>query len=130
MFKVKNGNDFDFEAKFGGVVHRFPQGKSVLIEDAAAVHIFGIGDPDKTPYLSRHGWSRPLESTAKGLEIMNKFAFERIVPKYDVPLATDVHGAAPVGREPGAEGTDGPKASGAQGLVIPTFKAHQSAQAR
>ena len=119
MFKVTNHNEFLFSAMFGGRVFKFPPGRTVACEDDAAAHIFGIGDPDKTTILARHGWATPMESTARGLDILAKFKFEHIAPKLDVPHATDDHGAAPVVREPEAKGrsTDGPMsvASGTQG---------------
>jgi hypothetical protein len=128
MFKVTNRNPFDFVAKHAGISYFFPQGKTVAMPDEAAAHIFAIGDPDKTTVLMRHGWVRPTESLKGGLAILDNFAFERVVPKIDVPFASDIdaeqelddHGAAPVVQEPEArgKGTDGsaPRASGVQAM--------------
>jgi len=99
-FKVTNKNAFDFDAKHAGVEYHFPRGRTVACPEAAARHIFGIGDPDKSSYVSRHGWAKPTEPLQPGIDILNRFAFEPIVPKLDVPMATDAHGAAPVVQEP------------------------------
>lgn len=122
MFKVTNGNTFDFTAKFSGVPYTFPKGQAVLLPEDAARHIFVIGDPNKAPYFSRHGWALPSENLDRGHKILAAFKFEAAQVKYEFPLAAEVanddHGAAPVAQEPEvAKGTDGPKAaSGGTGL--------------
>ena len=102
MFKIANGNDFDFETRFNGKDFMFPAGKAVFCEDDAAAHIFAVGQADKTAVLARHGWVKPGELVTKGLDILGKFSFDHVTPAYDAPLA-DVaanaqydHGKAPV----------------------------------
>jgi hypothetical protein len=89
MFKIKNGNDFDFSARYDGREYTFPAGKTRACDDDAAHHIFGLGSDNKMNVLTRHGWVKPLEPISVGMAVLNKFAFELIQPKLDVPMATD-----------------------------------------
>ena len=96
MFKITNRNDFDFIGRFDGVNFIFPKGKVAICEDEAAQFIFGIGEKDKTPVLSRNGWASPGVPMADGMKVLNKFSFERIQQKLEAPLARESHGPAPV----------------------------------
>jgi hypothetical protein len=109
MFKITNGNDFDFEAGFNGRIYKFPMGKTVACPDDAAEHIFGIGDQNKTAYLARHGWVKVMGFVQDGLNILNKFKFQAVEPDLGVPMAEKGYGPAPVLQEAGEEGvgTDG-----------------------
>jgi hypothetical protein len=96
MFKITNRNDFDFTGRFDGVNFCFPKGKTVSCEDEPTMFIFGIGEKDKSPVLSRNGWASPGVPLADGMKVLNKFSFERIQEKLDAPLAREGHGPAPV----------------------------------
>jgi len=89
MFKIKNGNDFDFVARYDGREYTFPAGKTRACDDDAAHHIFGLGADNKMAVLTRHGWVKPMEAVSIGMAVLNKFSFELIQPKLDVPMATD-----------------------------------------
>jgi len=113
MFRITNGNDFDFIGRHNGNDYSFPKGQPVYCEDAPAAHIFGIGQPDKSAVLARHGWAAVTASIDQGLRILNAFTFEHVIPAYDAPLALvggdDGYGPAPVDQDAPAseDGTDG-----------------------
>jgi hypothetical protein len=87
MLKVTNRNDFDLMDRYNGEAYFFPKGKTVMCPDDAARHIFGIGDEDKKPYLTRQGWSKSSDKFEDGMEKLNKFSFELVEEKYDVEFA-------------------------------------------
>lgn len=110
MFKVTNRSGKAFQARFNGHEYLFPKDEPVYVEEPAALHIFGIGQQDKTEILSRHGWATYANTLEEGMKVLNAFKFEHVVPKLDAPLAIVDHGPAPVGRDAPVEsaGTDGP----------------------
>ena len=109
MFKITNGNKTDFIGRHNGIDYAFPAGKPVYCEDEPAMHIFGIGQKDKTPIIARHGWGTLTGGLAQGMEVLNAFQFEHMSQNLDAPLARIVHGPAPVVQDaPDDEGgTDG-----------------------
>jgi len=96
MFKITNGLKEDFVGRFNGNDYKFPAGEPAYCEDDAAMHIFGIGQKDKTEILSRHGWATYASSIEEGMKKLNAFKFEHVNPKLDAPLALIDHGPAPV----------------------------------
>ena len=98
MFKITNGWDKDFCARFNGIEFAFPKDTPVYCEDAAAAHIFGIAQEDKTAVLARHGWATFTNTLADGMKILNSFSFEHVDQPLDAPLAREIvdHGPAPV----------------------------------
>ena len=105
MFMITNGTDEDFEARFDGRDYLFPKGQPVYCDDDVAAHIFAVGNSDKSAVLARHGWSKPGQTIADGMKILNSFTFAHMAPVYDAPLALIDHGPAPVGQD--AAGTEG-----------------------
>ena len=75
MLTVKNGNSFDFDARYDGVDYSFPSGAVTALPEDAARHIFGVGLADKTEMLVRHGWMTHTDQVAKAMSILNKFSF-------------------------------------------------------
>lgn len=117
MIKVRNSNEFDFEAGYNGQTFEFPAGKTVACPDDAAGHIFGLGAKDKSAVLARHGWalatpivvpatlSQPasmIGTRAQGMSILEKFSFEHVEIKMDAPSALKEH-AASVPQDAGAD---------------------------
>lgn len=103
MFKVTNGNLFNFVGRYNGVDYAFPVNEPAYCEDDAAAHIFGIGVTDKTAVLARHGWANFTSSVAAGMRVLNNFSFEHMDLPLDAPLARELalaaptdHGSAPV----------------------------------
>ena len=106
MFKITNMNEqgspaFNFVGRFDGVDYSFPSpslvhGKQklqpVYCDDEAVRHIFGIGDPVKSPYLARHGWAQVTGTVEQGMAILNKFVFEHVTQELDAPLAVVTRG--------------------------------------
>ena len=113
MFKITNRNKESFTGRFNGTDYEFPVNKPAMCDDEAAAHIFGIGQPDKSAVLARHGWAAVTASIDQGLRILNAFTFEHVIPAYDAPLALvggdDGYGPAPVDQDAPAseDGTDG-----------------------
>jgi len=102
MFKITNGNEFNFVGRYNGQDYLFPKGECVACDDEAARHIFGIGDNDKSPYLVRHGWVQPTGALSTGLEILGKFKFDFVVPKSEIKNAIIEHEPAPMPQEASA----------------------------
>lgn len=107
MFKVTNGNEFEFTAGFDGKHYRFPPGTPVVCPDAATIHIFGLTEPNKALIVSRHGWAKPTDPLHVGLDVLKKFQFLQLKPEYEAPLALVDHGPAPVVVRGGDSVTDG-----------------------
>lgn len=108
MLRVTNKNDFDLADRYDGQAYFFPAGKTVMCEDAAARHIFGVGDQNKIPYMTRQGWIRTSSDVQKATEILNRFVFEYVEQQYDVEFARIEHGTSPhaiagAGEESGAD---------------------------
>ena len=95
MFKVTNNNDFDLLDRYDGQDYFFPKGKTVMCPDDAARHFFGVGDPNKLPYLTRQGWLRASDKLDDAMVKLDNFAFDVIVQKYDVEFARIEHGQSP-----------------------------------
>ena|ERR1017187_3930508 len=75
MLTVTNGNDFNFAGRFNGIDFSFPSGKTTALPEDAAKHIFGVGLPDKTDVLVRHGWMQTGAGLPAAMSILNKFSF-------------------------------------------------------
>ena len=117
MFRVTNGTGNDFTGRFNGRDYLFPAAEPVYCEDDAAGHIFGLGTVDKSSVLARHGWTSLSNRYEDGMQILNSFTFEHMVPAYDArlalvepsaapqrtPAAATDHGPAPVGQDAPAE---------------------------
>lgn len=99
MFKITNGNKFDFSAAYNGQTYDFPQGRTVACEEEAAAHIFGLDQRDKTGIMSRHGWITITGPKTDGLAILARFSFEAIDQKLDVQMARTERGPAPALQE-------------------------------
>jgi hypothetical protein len=95
MLKVTNNNDFDLADRYDGQDYFFPAGKTVMCEDAAARHIFGVGDAEKRPYLTRQGWMKASDKLEEAMAKLNNFTFELIEQQYDVEFARIEHGKSP-----------------------------------
>ena len=87
MLKITNNNGFDLKDRYDGDDYIFPAGETVACPDAVARHIFGVGDEDKRPYLTRQGWLRSSDKFDEGMEKLNNFSFELVEEKYDVEFA-------------------------------------------
>lgn len=89
--------EFSFEYK----PYRFPVGETVEAPLEAVCHIFGHGDPDKVPYMSRLALIQTQKDIPDGLKILEKFEISEQPPKKDhllspvverVPLPAKVGG--------------------------------------
>lgn len=70
---VTNNTDKDLVADFSYEEYKFPAGKTVALSPNAAKHIFGYGQVNKEPYLSRLGFIRLHSELNQALEILEKF---------------------------------------------------------
>ena len=75
MLTVKNKNAFDFTGRYDGSDYSFPSGMVTAVPDDAAKHIFGVGLPDKTDVLVRHGWMSHSNKFNEAMSILNNFSF-------------------------------------------------------
>ena len=87
MYRITNGNAFDFTAMFDGQEYFFPSGEPVYCGPDATAHIFGLGQQDKSAIMSRHGWATYSNTYQQGLAILNNFKFEHMTQVLDAPLA-------------------------------------------
>jgi hypothetical protein len=108
MLKITNNNTFDLTDRYDGEDYTFPAGKTVRCPVVVAQHFFGIGNPNKMPYLSRQGWARHSQEFDAGMLILNNFAFEEIDLGPQDDLALNAQGAAHLQSADDGEGeTDG-----------------------
>ena len=102
MLKVKNRSDADLQDRFNGVDYLFEKGQSTVIDEEVAKHIFGFGDADKVPYLTRLGWMRSNLEREQGMQRLALFTFsdeqeidpDEIQPQKEQGLAPLQSGAA------------------------------------
>lgn len=89
------------EFSFNYKPYRFPVGETVEAPIEAVCHIFGHGDPDKVPYMSRLALIQTQKDIPDGLKILEKFEISEQPPKKDhllspvverVPLPAKVGG--------------------------------------
>ena len=106
MLRVTNKNDFDLIDRYDGQDYAFPANKTVRCPEAVAMHVFGLGDPDKKPYLTRQGWLRTSDGVDAAMAILNKFSFEVIEEKHDEEFALIEQGKAPLHHAEAADETE------------------------
>lgn len=108
MLKITNNNGFDLQDRYDGQDYFFPKGKTVACEDAAARHIFGVGEQDKKPYLTRLGWLQSTGEFDEAMQKLNNFSFEYVEMKLDVEFARIEHGQSPhaIAEAEGEDGAD------------------------
>jgi hypothetical protein len=89
--------EFSFEYK----PYCFPVGETVEAPLEAVRHIFGHGEPDKVPFMSRLSLIQTQKDIPEGLKILQKFEITDEPPKKDhllspvverVPLPSKVGG--------------------------------------
>lgn len=104
MIKITNTTTVDLTDRYDGQDYTFPVGKTVRCPLEVAKHFFGIGDPNKLPYLARQGWARTSQEFAAGMEILGKFKFEMLAQESQDDLALNQQGAAPLQQAADDEG--------------------------
>jgi hypothetical protein len=107
---VTNGDEQDFAAEFCAVEYTFKKGQTTELPAAAARHIFGYGDDNKLPYLTRLGWVRLNTDFDKGLERLAKITFSAEPPSKGRSLPSAV-GVVPLPVEKRAEGKPNARAA-------------------
>ena len=106
MLTVKNKNHFDFTGRYNGHDYVFPAGSVVAVPEDAAAHIFGVGYPDKTDVLVRHGWMQTSIGRDNAMSILNRFSFnvaDTLSPGEVVELEEPEQGSAPLQTGSGGE---------------------------
>ena len=73
--------EYSFEYK----PYTFPVGETVEVPVEAVRHIFGHGDPDKVPYMSRLALIQTQKDIPDGLKILEKFEISDQPPKATNP---------------------------------------------
>ena len=92
MLKITNNGDFSLVDRYDGQEYGFPAGKTVRCPLDVAKHIFGVGDPNKAPYLTRLGWLRNTGDMTVAMEKLNNFSFEMVEEKFSEEFALIEHG--------------------------------------
>lgn len=107
--KVRNNSDIDLHDRYNGTDYSFPKGKSVIVEDEVARHVFGFGDAEKAHYLTRLGWMKTNLEYDQAMKRLGQFTFsDASVPDADEIQPKQEQGLAPL--QVGAEeetSTDG-----------------------
>jgi hypothetical protein len=106
MLKVTNNNTFDLNDRYNGQDFSFPAGKTVALDLDAARHIFGFGEADKIPYLTRQGWMRTSGDLDTGMRILGGFVFDSVSDVVSGELILTEQGSAPLQAEEGEAPTD------------------------
>lgn len=107
---VTNHDEPDFTSEFCNVEYRFKKGETTALPMKAASHIFGYGDDNKMPYLTRLGWVRLNTEYEKGLERLAKIELSAEPPSKGRSLPSAV-GVVPLLVEKRAGGKSNPRAA-------------------
>lgn len=100
MVKVTNRHPTRFRDRYDGKDYAFEPNEAVIMSEEAARHIFGYGDPDKVPYLSRIGKMTTTQVEGQGglkdaMKWLERFEFKEMVVKFEerqvevIPFAQD-----------------------------------------
>lgn len=87
---VTNNSEKSLTVEFAYKEYTFPAGKTVDIPLQAARHIFGYGDNNKEPYLSRLGFIRLHSELDEALERLSKFELSDQPPQTNRSLPSAV----------------------------------------
>lgn len=102
---VTNKSGIALTDGYGGVFYEFLLGKPVEVPVHVAKHVFGYGEQNKEPYLTRLGWIRSHADLDSGIERLNKFEITTQQPHKDrslpsavsvVPLRVEKHAGGKV----------------------------------
>ena len=74
--QVTNRNSFPLPGRYAAVDYVFPPNKPVKVPRAAADHIFGIGQDDKTRALNCLGILKGNVTYKEALEVLKRIQFE------------------------------------------------------
>ena len=88
MVKITNHHNHRLVDRFDGKDYVFEPNEAVLMSDEAAKHIFGYGDPNKVPYLSRIGKMTTTQVDGEGglkdaMKWLSRFEFKEMVVKFE-----------------------------------------------
>lgn len=88
MVKVINKHSVRFRDRFDGRDYVFEPNEAVIMGEDAAKHIFGYGDPNKMPYLSRIGKLTTTQVEGSGgvkeaMKWLERFEFREQVLKME-----------------------------------------------
>ena len=100
---VTNNSEKKLVAEYAYEEFVFPQGVTVKISHQAAKHIFGYGDNNKEPYLSRLGFIRLHSELDEALERLSQFEISDQPPQQNRSLPSAV-GVVPLHVEKRAGG--------------------------
>lgn len=87
MIKVTNHNSARFIDRYDGREYVFEPNQPVILHEDAARHIFGYGDQNKAPYLSRIGKMKTTQLDGAGglrdaMKWLDKFEFKELVVQF------------------------------------------------
>lgn len=99
---VTNNNNFTYKDRYDGVDYVFPPKVQVIVEEAAAKHIFAYGgnEQDRVKAMARNGWLQQMVKEGKGgmddaLAIYHRFVFREVEPEWKEVRGEVKHMAQP-----------------------------------
>lgn len=84
---VTNNSDVKLRDGYAGEFYDFLPGKTVEIPIEVAHHVFGYGEEDKMPYLTRLGWLVNQNEVDKAFALLAKWDLSTEAPKKNQPLS-------------------------------------------
>ena len=84
---VTNNSDIKLRDGYAGEFYDFLPGKTVEIPEEVARHVFGYGDDDKKPYLTRLGWLVNENEVDKAYAMLDKWDISEQAPKKNQSLS-------------------------------------------
>ena len=84
---VTNNSDKKLTDGYAGTFYEFLPGKTTEIPEEVARHVFGYGDEDKKPYLTRLGWLVNENEADKAYAMLEKWELSPLAPKKNQSLS-------------------------------------------
>ena len=84
---VTNNSDKSLRDGYAGEFYDFPVGKTVEVPEEVVRHVFGYGDDNKKPYLTRLGWLVNENEADKAFAMLDKWEVSAQAPKKNQSLS-------------------------------------------
>jgi hypothetical protein len=84
---VTNKSDKELIDGYAGVKYTFTPHTTIEIPEDVAHHIFGYGEKNKLPYLTRLGWIKSNNDLESAMELLSKWELSNQKPKMNQSLS-------------------------------------------